>query len=165
MKPPRPEWLEKEILVLGCGNILLGDDGFGPRVAQLLQEKYHLPDNTHVLDVGSSLREVLFDIVLSEKVPRKIVLVDSFNDGKSPGEVFELHLDQLSQPNTSEFSIHQVPSVNLLNDLRDHKKIEIHVVAAQIGGVCDEINIGLSPMMEQAAHSAALLIFERHLKE
>ncbi len=165
MKPTHPEWLEKEILVLGCGNILLGDDGFGPRTVRLLQENYHVPDTTYVLDVGSSLRALLFDIALSETTLKTIVLVDAFNNGKPPGEVFELRLDQLPKPNTSEFSIHQVPSVKLLNELHDHKKIEIHIVAAQAGGVPNGVRLGLSPIMENAAHRAASLIYERFLKE
>ena len=31
-----PDIPDKNILVFGCGNILFGDDGFGPRVAEEL---------------------------------------------------------------------------------------------------------------------------------
>ncbi len=28
-----PEWYDKSVLILGCGNVLFGDDGFGPAIA------------------------------------------------------------------------------------------------------------------------------------
>ena len=34
-----PDIPDKNVLVFGCGNILLGDDGFGPRVIEELLEK------------------------------------------------------------------------------------------------------------------------------
>jgi coenzyme F420 hydrogenase subunit delta len=33
-----PEYRDKPIIIFGCGNILFGDDGFGPAVAEELQQ-------------------------------------------------------------------------------------------------------------------------------
>ena len=40
-----PEHLEKPILIFGCGNVLFGDDGFGPAVTDALMANYDIPDN------------------------------------------------------------------------------------------------------------------------
>ena len=61
---------EKSILIFGCGNILWGDDGFGPAVIAHLKEHYLLPDDVLALDVGTSIRDILFDLILSEKSRR-----------------------------------------------------------------------------------------------
>ena len=47
---------DAEILVVGCGNILFKDDGFGPAVIDALDEfskEKPLPDNTMTLDAGT----------------------------------------------------------------------------------------------------------------
>ena len=40
------------ITVLGIGNILLTDEGFGIRVVEKLQERYEFPDNVLLVDGG-----------------------------------------------------------------------------------------------------------------
>ncbi|NIM48234.1 MAG: hydrogenase maturation protease, partial [Gemmatimonadales bacterium] len=49
-----PHWYDKRVVVLGCGNVLFGDDGFGPAVAQHCQEHYRIPADICVLDAGTS---------------------------------------------------------------------------------------------------------------
>ena len=68
---------EKSVLIFGCGNILWGDDGFGPAVIERLKEHYRLPANVLAMDVGTSIRDILFDLVLSDKKPRKIFIIDA----------------------------------------------------------------------------------------
>ncbi|MFH2030226.1 MAG: hydrogenase maturation protease, partial [Bacteroidota bacterium] len=84
------EYIDKEILVLGCGNILFGDDGFGPEVVQYLQKNYDIPSHVYVGDAGLSVRKILFNIVLSEIKPKKIIIVDAVDLGKPAGSTFQL---------------------------------------------------------------------------
>lgn len=84
---------EKSVLIFGCGNILWGDDGFGPAVIQRLQEHYRLPADVLAMDVGTSIRDILFDLVLSDKKPRQIFIIDAVEyPDRQPGEVFEIPL-------------------------------------------------------------------------
>jgi coenzyme F420 hydrogenase subunit delta len=46
------ELFEKSVLIFGCGNILWGDDGFGPAVIPALTERYPLPTDLLALAVG-----------------------------------------------------------------------------------------------------------------
>lgn len=89
---------DKKILILGCGNILFGDDGFGPYVAEELRKNYKLPENAGVINAGSAVRSILFDIALSEKKPEKIIIIDAIDAGKTPGEIFELPIFKASCP-------------------------------------------------------------------
>lgn len=156
-------WLEKEILILGCGNVLFGDDGFGPAVAENLKNKYSIPDNVLVMDAGLSVREILFDVVLSEKVPKRIIIVDILDHGKIPGEVFELGIENLRPSRMDDFSIHQIPSSNLLRELKDYKSIDISVVGARAADIPSEVKPGLSLMMKNAVDTTAQLIYNKYL--
>lgn len=146
---------KKSILVFGCGNILLGDDGFGPAVVDHLLENYSLPDDVLVMDIGTSIRDILFDLTLSEKKPKKIIIVDAVDrPGRRPGEVFEIAIEQIPANKTSDFSLHQFPTVNLLQELQNHTGIEVKIIVAQTGEIPDTICPGLSESMKGAIETA-----------
>ena len=157
-----PEWYDKSILILGCGNVLLEDDGFGPTVAQQLQRDFTIPSDVCVLDTGTSVREILFDTILADKKPSKIVIIDAMDCGLEPGELFSLNIDSYPKVKLDDFSLHQVPTSNLLRELRDLCGIEIVVVACQVVGACDSVNPGLSEPVNKAVGQAVEMIAKEH---
>ena len=42
-----------DIRILGLGNVLMGDDGFGPYVIEALKAGYSFPPNVSVIDIGT----------------------------------------------------------------------------------------------------------------
>ena len=158
------EWYDKSVLILGCGNILIGDDGFGPAVAQRLRGNFTIPADVCVFDAGTSVREILFDTVLSERKPSKIVIVDAMDCAREPGELFILDIDSLPKIKIDDFSMHQIPTSNLLRELRDHCGIEVIVIACQVANTCNSVNPGLSTPVETAVKPAAELIANEHFR-
>ncbi len=149
------DMLEKSILVFGCGSILWGDDGFGPAVVHHLKETYALPENVLAMDVGTSIRDILFDLALSEKKPRRIIIVDAVDyPDRQPGEVFEIPVEGIPAKKATDFSLHQFPTVNMLQELKDHGEIDIKVLVAQIKEIPEEVRPGLTPAMEGAVAPA-----------
>jgi coenzyme F420 hydrogenase subunit delta len=140
------ELFDKSMLVFGCGNILFGDDGFGPAVVKYLQDNYPLPEEVLVLDVGTSIRDLLFDLAISDKKPQKIIIIDAVDyPDRQHGEVFEIPVEGIPAQKTADFSLHQFPTVNLLQELKDHTGVEIHIIVVQVREVPAEVNPGLSP--------------------
>jgi coenzyme F420 hydrogenase subunit delta len=147
--------LEKPILIFGCGNLLFGDDGFGPAVAQHLQENFDLPDTVLVQNVGTGIREILFDLALSEKKPRMLIIVDAVDyPDRTPGEVFEISVEGIPAKKTTDFSLHQFPTVNILKELQDETDIAIHIIVAQVAHLPEEVQPGLSDAVSQAVPEA-----------
>jgi coenzyme F420 hydrogenase subunit delta len=159
-----PEWYDKSILIFGCGNVLFGDDGFGPAVAKWLQRNCVIPAEVCVLDVGTSVREILFDIILSEKKPSKIVVVDAMDCGREPGELFAPDIDSIPKSKLDNFSLHQVPTSNLLRELRDLCGVEVIVVACQVSCTPDRVSPGLSNPVEAAVKHAAEILAKENFK-
>ncbi len=89
--------INEDILVLGCGNILFGDDGFGSSVAEHLQSCSLLPENVSVINAGTSVREILFDLILSEQRPRRVIVIDAVDAKRRPGEIFRIDLDEIAE--------------------------------------------------------------------
>jgi coenzyme F420 hydrogenase subunit delta len=150
---------EKSVLIFGCGNILWGDDGFGPAVIERLKEHYPLPDNVMVMDVGTSIRDILFDLVLSDKKPQKIFIVDAVEyPDRQPGEVFEIPVEGIPDKKSTDFSLHQFPTVNMLQELKEHSRIDIKILVAQIESIPEEVKPGLSPVVTTAVDTACQLL-------
>lgn len=149
------------ILILGCGNKLLGDDGFGPAVIEELQRSHGLPSNVYAEDVGTSIREVLFDIALSEKRPAYLILVDTINkEGKKHGEVFEVNLSDLTGKKIIDYSMHQFPTSNLLKKIADICGVRVAIIAAQMSEPAEWLTMELSESMKEAVLTAAKKVYE-----
>jgi coenzyme F420 hydrogenase subunit delta len=159
------QMLEKRVLIFGCGNILWGDDGFGPAVVSRLKEKYNLPADVLALDVGTSIRDLLFDLALSEQKPRKLIIVDAVEyPDRAPGEVFEIPVEGIPEKKTSDFSLHQFPTVNILQELKDHTNIDVKVIVGQVKEIPEEVRPGLSKAMEWAVTAACERIMQEILE-
>ena len=150
-----PDYCRKPVLVLGCGNILLGDDGFGPAVIKHLASRDDLPDHVCFLDVGTSARKILFDVILSERRPARLIVVDAMDFGGEPGTVSRLDLDAIPENKTDDFSLHQIPTSNLLRELRDLCKVELVIIVCQPANIPEEVSPGLSEPAKDAVPRAA----------
>jgi coenzyme F420 hydrogenase subunit delta len=159
-----PDWHDKSILILGCGNILFGDDGFGPAVAQHLQDNYTIPDDVCVFNAGTSVRKILFDTMLSDRKPSKIVIVDAMDFEREPGEIFAIDLDSYPQIKLDDFSMHQIPTSNLLRELRDLCGVEVVVMACQVSDIPESVKPGLSNTVKAAVKQAAEMLAREHFR-
>jgi len=76
-------------IVLGIGNLLLGDEGVGVHAARALAKGLTLSD-TEVLEVGTAILDALPAL---EKADRVIVL-DAMEDHGDPGTIYRVPMDQ-----------------------------------------------------------------------
>jgi len=74
--------MNNKTLILGLGNVLMGDEGVGVRSAEYIQTQ-KIPENTEVLDGGTGGFHLLglFDEY------SKIIMIDATIDGNKPGSV------------------------------------------------------------------------------
>ena len=153
-----PDYCRCETLVLGCGNELFGDDGFGPAVARQLCRRPDLPQSVLAMDVGTGVRQVLFNVVLSPIRPRRIIVVDAVDMGRQPGDVWTIEAEELPAVKCDDFSMHQLPTSNLLRELHDLAGVEVMCVVGQVAGVPPEVKPGLSAPVQIAVQQAAEMI-------
>lgn len=69
-------------LILGIGNLLMGDEGVGVHVVRLLEQE-GLPSHVDVLDGGTGGFHLLDELCCH----RQVVLIDAAMDGKPAGTV------------------------------------------------------------------------------
>lgn len=71
------------IIILGLGNILCGDEGFGVRVVERLYAEYDFPDNVSLVD-GGTQGPTLYPFV--EEADR-LLIFDAVDFGMRPGSL------------------------------------------------------------------------------
>ena len=98
-----------QVLVLGVGNILFCDNGFGVHMINALYGT-ELPANTQLLEAGTVSHQL---IPLFQEVDHLIV-VDAVETGKVPGSVFKLSPDDLHFHLEQNMSPHQISLMDVL---------------------------------------------------
>ncbi|HVP77318.1 MAG TPA: hydrogenase maturation protease [Thermodesulfobacteriota bacterium] len=147
--------MQKDIIVLGCGNILFGDDGFGSSVADQIEKSRLLPENVSVINAGTGVREILFDLILAEQKPRKIIVIDAVDANRKPGEVFRIDIEEIPLNKVDDFTPHGMPTTNLLRELRDFCHVEVIIIAGQVESIPDVVRPGLSETLARGVSVAA----------
>jgi coenzyme F420 hydrogenase subunit delta len=155
-----PEFCRHGTLVLGCGNILFGDDGFGCTLVERVRQRGDLPEDACLLDVGTGVRRILFTICLSQVRPERLLIVDAVDLGRAPGELFEIDPAEMPANKLDDFSVHHSPTSNLLRQLQGACGVEVRVLACQTDRLPDEVRPGLSPAVEAALPGAADWLLE-----
>ena len=101
---------QKQILVLGVGNVLLRDEGIGVKVVERLQQRYRFSSNVEVMDGGTLGLRLLDPISRADH----LIVVDAVQNGQPPGTLYQLPVDELEKRVTFKNSLHQLDLVETL---------------------------------------------------
>lgn len=155
------------LLVLGIGNILLGDDGVGVRVVDTLRElagrgEVSLPRGTELVDGGTRGRALL--PWLDEA--RAVLLVDAVDLDGPPGTVRVLRGSDLAPPPTGGVVIHSAGVGDLLATARSAGVLPAAVAMVGIRPAALDTGLDLSDAVRAALPAAvATTIDELHRLE
>ena len=101
---------QKQILVLGVGNILLRDEGIGVRIVEKLQQDYTFSPNVRLLDGGTLGLRLLEPIIGVDY----LIVVDALVNGQPPGRIERLPLAVLRKRISIKNSLHQLDLLETL---------------------------------------------------
>lgn len=101
---------DKRILVLGVGNILFTDEGFGVRVAEELEQRYEFSENVTILDGGTLGLKLMGPIMESDY----LIIVDIVLNESVPGDVHRLLGEDLNKACAFKNSMHQTDLLDTL---------------------------------------------------
>ncbi len=94
---------DDHIVVIGCGNLLRGDDAVGPILIRQLWED-GVPDEVTLVDGGTAGMDVAFKM----RGARQLILVDAANTGAEPGTIYRVPGEEVAQlPALSGLHSHQ----------------------------------------------------------
>ena len=124
--PPdeRAEGTRGGVLVLGLGNVLLGDDGIGAAAVDRLERDYRIPSEVRLVEGGTLGLSLLAEIAEAQHV----ILVDAVATDAPPGTLVRLDGADVIDAVRDRLSVHQVGVADLLNAARLIGRYPVSVV-------------------------------------
>lgn len=154
---------DKNILVLGIGNLLWADEGFGVRCVELLNQRYRFPDNVRLLD-GGTQGLYLVPHVQSADV---LVVFDAVDYGLEPGTLKVVEDDDVPRfMGAKQMSLHQTgfQEVLAMADFTGSCPREMRLIGVQPrtledfgGSLTPEVRAQLEPALQTALEYLASL--------
>ncbi|MBN2174039.1 MAG: hydrogenase maturation protease [Bacteroidales bacterium] len=133
----------KRILILGMGNILLGDEGVGVRAVEYL-EKQKLPDYVDLLDGGTGGFTLLPELLKYEEV----ILIDATLDDNPPGSIRVIK-PKFASDFPKAMSTHDIGLKDLIESASILEKLpELHLIVVTIKDI-QPMDLHLSTEIEK----------------
>ncbi|HUU43917.1 MAG TPA: hydrogenase maturation protease [Planctomycetota bacterium] len=158
---------EKPPAVVGVGNILMGDDGVGPRTVDLLRSRGE-GRRADLLDAGLAFGEVLCD--LEPEAP--LVVIDAVRGIGEPGSIYRLDASDIDVTTGSmarAVSLHELSVLPVLRMEalagRKFRDVTIFGVEPQVVEWSETLSPVVVEAMERLADAIGSFLDERATRE
>jgi hydrogenase maturation protease len=149
-------------LVVGLGNPILGDDGLGWRVVQLVEEENSDPaiDFVYLAAGGLELMERMIGY-------SRVIIVDAFHSPDSAGQLYNGHLEEIAESrlfhtvSSHDTSLATAVELGRTMGAKLPDRIEIVALGAEIKFVfTDELSPPIANALPEAARTVIALLNE-----
>lgn len=96
--------MREPTLIIGLGNLLMGDDSLGLVALERLRSDWELPEEVELMDGGTWGMNLLPFIECCDRV----ILLDAIQNNTQPGTVIELAGDRVPRMLSHKLSPHQI---------------------------------------------------------
>ena len=142
--PPAAAAPVSAVLVLGIGNLLWADEGFGVRAVEALHRRFAWPPNVSLVDGGTQGMYLLDHVCAADRV----LVFDAIDYRLPPGTLRVFRDDQVPVWSDRMMSLHQATFQELLSlaHLRGRYPSRITLIGVQ-PDVLDDLGGSLSPLV------------------
>ncbi len=98
------------VLILGVGNLLMTDDGFGVHVINELR-KYPLPPNVNLIEAGIVSHQLIPEFHAADL----LIFVDAIEAGDTPGSIFRFRPEDMRFMTNIKASLHDMSLIDVLD--------------------------------------------------
>jgi hydrogenase maturation protease len=148
---------EKQIMVLGVGNLIFTDEGVGIHVIRKLDERYGFPENVSIQDGGVLGINLLGVISAADH----LIVVDAVKNGGKPGDLHRLEGKEIPKRILAKNSLHQVDLLEALTLCQALDKVPETVIIGVEPKDIESVGLKLTPPVQEKMDS----LLEMVLKE
>ncbi len=146
------------ITILGVGNLLMRDEGFGPQLITHLQANFTFPDNVDLVDGGTS------GIYLAPIVEdsRCLLVIDALAMAGEAGDIHHFNGGDINGPGRKlRMSPHQVGLLEIIDICRLREQVPDEIKF--IGIIPDRVELGLelSPILQDKISTVSQLVIQQ----
>jgi hydrogenase maturation protease len=131
-------------LVLGIGNLLIGDEGVGCKTVEELSRRYTMPPGVECVDGGTAGFELLSMIDNKEHV----ILIDALRNDMEPGTVVMVEGEHVPKAFLARTTPHQLGICDVLAAAQLCDTMPKQLTLFGIEPKQMDVGIGLSPQVE-----------------
>ena len=118
---------KKHKLILGCGNLLLSDEGIGVHLIEYLKDK-DIPDDVELLDGGTAGFELIDFIQQAEKV----IIIDAVKAGGKPGQIYCFSPEDFQTENYPQTTLHGISLKDIFHTIEQLQPLpKIKIIGAE----------------------------------
>lgn len=136
----------EHIVVLGVGNILMQDEGFGVRVIEEISRSYIFSNNVQLLDGGTLGMELLRFIDGADR----LLIIDAINGDGLPGKFYQFTNEEVNNYFKKKVSMHELGIQDVLTTLKLLEKPVRQVVILGVQPAVIDVGLELSPVVQSA---------------
>lgn len=146
----------KQITILGIGNMLMQDEGFGVRVIEKLGECYQFPDFVQILDGGTLGMELMTFLNNTQK----LIIVDAVTADKPPGSLHEFEGEEVKLYFKQKISLHELGVRDILTTLEvlERPIEEVKIIGIEPSVV--EVGLELTDIVKPGVEKAVKMILD-----
>jgi len=138
------------ITVLGIGNILLSDEGFGVRAVEELLRRYRFPAGVQVLDGGTLGMDLLRFLTGTQR----LLVIDAIAGDGPPGTFYRFAGDEVQAYFREKVSLHELGIKDVLAVLASTGRPVAEVVVIGIQPASLDVGLELTPVAAAALEGA-----------
>jgi hydrogenase maturation protease len=143
---------KKKVTILGVGNILFADEGFGVHFVRWLSQRYKPAESVSIID-GGTLGYALIDIICSCD---NLIVIDVLKAKDIPGSIYRFNTEEMQAHMPPPTTAHEVTffdvlfKVELMDELP--QTLFLCIVPQEYGDIKMEMNLLIQekfPAMEK----------------
>ena len=145
------------ILVLGLGNSIMTDDGFGVKVVTTLSSRYRFQGPVKLIDGGT----LGLDLLPHLEEIETLLIIDALDMREAPGSVFRIEGEDVPRAFASKLSVHQMG----LQDLLAVAELQGHVPTNLVVWGVQPESIEMGTELTEAIGDKVMPVVEKILEE
>ena len=134
----------QQIMILGIGNMLFTDEGFGVHAVEALQRRYSFPENVSVVDGGVLGIHLLGVISQADE----LIVVDAIRSRGKPGDLYRLAGDAIPQRIRAKNSLHQLDFLETLTLCQALDKVPETVIVGVEPEDIETLGVEMTPLIQ-----------------
>jgi len=144
------------ILVLGLGNTIMTDDGFGVEVVTTLSSRYHFQGPVKLLDGGT----LGLDLLPHLEEIESLLIIDALDMRAESGKIFRLEGDEVPRAFASKLSVHQMGLQDLLAVAELQGHVPRNLVVWGVQPECIEMGTEMTAKVAAAVEPVVTSVLE-----
>jgi len=144
------------ILVLGLGNTIMSDDGFGVKVVNTLSSRYHFRGKIRLVDGGT----LGLDLLPHLEDVESLLIIDALDMRDKPGQIFRIEGEDVPRAFASKLSVHQMGLQDQLAVAELQGHVPTRLVVWGVQPECIEMGTELTACVEASVDTVIAKILE-----